>query len=164
MKLTTQRRLAAQTMKCGESRVWFDPRRIKDIKEAITNQDIRSLVHDLAIQKHAPESNSSFRHKKSLLQKRKGRKGGHGSRKGTKSARLDAKTNWINKVRAQRKFLKSLKSDKKINTKTFGELYSKSKGGFFRSKKHIQRYMEEHSLVNDETQNTDTSAKTKKAR
>ncbi len=164
MKLMTQRRLAAQMLKCGETRVWFDPARLAEIKEAITKQDIRSLIKDLAVQKHQVSAISGFKRKKMIVQRRKGRRGGLGSRKGKKTARLHVKTSWMRRIRAQRIFLKNLKGTEKIGSGTFGKLYALSKGGFFRSRKHIQRYMEEHNLVNNETQNNHTSTQEKKAR
>ena len=151
-------------MKCGENRVWFDQNRLTEIKEAITNQDVRSLIKDLAIQKHAVEATSSFRHRKRLLQKKKGRLGGMGSRKGKKHARLNAKLSWMRKARAQRSYIKKLKTGGQIATKDFSRLYKISKGGFFRSRKHIQRYMEEHGLIKHEAKKSSTAIKEKKAR
>lgn len=164
MKFRTQRRLAARILKCGENRVWFDQTRLTDIKEAITNQDVRSLIKDLAIQKHTVKATSSFRHRKRLLQKRKGRLGGMGSRKGKKHARLNAKLSWMRKVRAQRSYIKKLKTGGRITSKDFSSLYRISKGGFFRSSKHIQRYMEEHGLIKNEAAKDSTSVKAKTAR
>lgn len=147
MKLQTQKRIAAQILKCGKNRIWFDPTRLTEIKEAITKVDIRSLIKDLAIQKKQVNSISGFRRRKALLQKRKGRRRGQGSRKGKKTARFPRKRQWINKVRAQRNFLKTLKARKLVTPPQFRDLYTKSKGGFFRSKRHIQLYLEEHQLL-----------------
>lgn len=163
MKLTTQRRISADLLKCGESRVWFDPNRLNEIKEAITKIDIRSLINDRAIQKKQKQSISGFRHKKRLIQKRKGRLGGIGSRKGGKSVRTRAKRTWIEKIRLQRKFLKQLRSKKIITPKIYKPLYMKSKGGFFRSKAHIKLYLEEHGLTKHESTSS-TAIKEKKTR
>ena len=81
------------------------------------------------------------------MQKSKGRRKGYGSRKGTANARLDSKTVWINKIRLQRKFLKQLRDTKKISLETYKDLYRKSKGGFFRNKRHIKLYITEHKLI-----------------
>ncbi|MFX1560375.1 MAG: 50S ribosomal protein L19e, partial [Promethearchaeota archaeon] len=51
MKLTTQKRLAADVMKCGQSRVWMDPEFEDEISLAITRDDIRRLVDEGAIQR-----------------------------------------------------------------------------------------------------------------
>ncbi len=164
MKFRTQRRLAARILKCGKNRIWFDPNRLTEVKDAITRQDVRSLIKDLAIQKHAVEAVSGFRRKARLLQKRKGRLGGMGSRKGKKHARLNAKLNWMRKVRAQRGYIKNLKNKGKITPKDFNRLYRISKGGFFRSRKHIQRYMEEHGLIKHEAKKVGTAVKEKETR
>ena len=160
MKLTTQRRISADLLKCGENRIWFDPNRLTEIKEAITKTDIRSLIKDLAIQKKRKESISRFRFRKKLIQRRKGRLSGIGSRKGGKSVRTRARRTWIEKIRLQRQFLKRLRSKKIITPKIYKSLYMKSKGGFFRSKAHIKLYLEEHDLIKHEkTQSTPTKEK-----
>jgi len=165
MKLTSQRRIAADVLKCGVNRVWFDEKRGVEIKEAITKSDIRSLIKDLAIHKRDVNTNSGYRRRKKSLQKRKGRSAGQGKRKGTKNARLNTKTQWINKVRAQRKFIKNLKDKKVIPTEIHRKLYRKSKGGFFRSVGHIKLFMEEHNILKHENKkNKGPAIQKKKAR
>ncbi|MHA2005574.1 MAG: 50S ribosomal protein L19e [Candidatus Thorarchaeota archaeon] len=51
MKLTTQKRLAADVMKVGISRVWIDPEFEDEVSLAITRNDIRRLVDEGAIQR-----------------------------------------------------------------------------------------------------------------
>ena len=80
-------------------------------------------------------------------QKAKGRQRGQGSRKGRDSARQDPKEVWMAKTRLQRAFIKELKSKDLIGSVGFRELYLKIKGGFFRNKRHIKLYMEEHKMV-----------------
>ncbi len=147
MKLTTQRRIAAQLLKCGEKRVWFDPESLAEIKEAITKNDIRNMINHKAIQKRHKTSISRCRARQHLAQRKKGRRQGQGSRKGTASARMESKRKWINAIRAQRRLLKSLRDHEKIALRTYHSLYAKAKGGFFRSRKHIQLYLEEHDLI-----------------
>jgi len=141
-----QKRLAAQVMKCSPNRVVLNPTRLDDIKEAITKADIKSLIIDKAITEKPVAGTSRSKAKKILVQKRKNRQKGPGSRKGKRTARLSQKKAWTYKVRIQRKFLKELKLKKLITTSTYQTLYRKSKGGFFRSKRHIKLYMEEHTL------------------
>ena len=147
MKLNTQKRLAAQVLKCSSKRVIFDEDRLEDIKEAITKADIRALIIDKAISRKNKKGVSRVRVRKRDAQKRKGKQKGHGSRKGKKTARLPKKEAWMNKIRAQRAFLRVLKDNGMLDNKTFRELYLKAKGGFFRSKRHIKIYLEEHNLV-----------------
>ncbi|MBD3249692.1 50S ribosomal protein L19e [Candidatus Woesearchaeota archaeon] len=147
MKLTLQKRIAAQLLKCGINRVKFDSERLEDIKEAITKSDMKSLISDDAVIK-APETGAArSKARKKLVQKRKKRQKGPGSRKGKKTARMPKKKSWINKIRIQRRFLKELREKGIITKTTYHDLYLKSKGGFFRSKRHIKLYLDEHDLT-----------------
>jgi large subunit ribosomal protein L19e len=162
MKLTTQRRIAADVMKCGEGRVWFDNNRAAEIKQAITKSDIRHLIHDLAIQKRPEVGISHGRYRRNLIQKRKGRQRGLGARKGKKTARLSQKISWMARIRVQREFLKMLRDRKKIAPTLYHMLYKKAKGGFFRSVRHLKLYLEEHKVAEHETKSK-TRAPEKKA-
>jgi large subunit ribosomal protein L19e len=44
MTLEFQKRLAADLMKCGTSRVRFDPERLDEIESAITRAEIKNLI------------------------------------------------------------------------------------------------------------------------
>lgn len=144
MNLTHKRRIAASLLKVGSKRVWFNPERLADIKEAITKEDIRNLVKDGGILIKQKRGISRFRIRARLAQKKKGRRQGPGTRKGKATARLPRKTEWINKIRKQRKFLKLLKSKKAISPKIYRNLRQKIKGSFFRSKRHLKLYLEEN--------------------
>lgn len=145
--LDVQRRLAAKLLKCGKNRVKFDPERLEDIKEAITKADVRGLISNGTITKERVHNTSRFwaRHKSG--QKSEGKQKGMGSRKGKKTARLPPKRVWINKIRLQRGFLKSLRNSNSISIKDYHELYMKSKGGFFRSIRHLKLYAQEKDLL-----------------
>lgn len=145
--LDVQRRLAAQIMNCGENRVRFDPESLEDIKEAITKADIRQLINNRVITKRRLLNTSKYWARKHHQQKSKGKQKGHGSRKGKKTARTEPKTAWMNKIRLQRNFIKSLRNNKVISTTNYHELYMKSKGGFFRSIRHLKLYTQERGLV-----------------
>ncbi len=147
MKLNLQKKLAAQVLKRSKKRISLDISRLDDIKEAITKADIRSLVSEGVIKKKPSKSTSRVRARKIAMQKRKGRRKGFGKRKGKKTARLPKKEAWINRIRTQRKFLKELRNKGIISSAVYQQLYMKSKGGFFRSKRHIKLYIEEHGLV-----------------
>jgi large subunit ribosomal protein L19e len=148
MKLTTQKRIASQILKVGKNKIYLDPAKINEIKEAITKSDIRGLINSKIIRTKPKIGISSFRSKKIKQQKRKGRRSGHGSRKGKHTARLSRKESWIQKIRAQRSYLKYLHDKKLISSYNYRLLYRKSKGGFFRSQRHIKLYLEEHNLLN----------------
>ncbi|MBI2672481.1 50S ribosomal protein L19e [Candidatus Woesearchaeota archaeon] len=146
MKLKTQKRIAAKVLKCGLDRVKFDVARLNEIKEAITKSDIRRLIGMGAISLKQKHGISSYRANKIRLQKRKGKRKGPGSRKGTRHARLTRKRRWIQKVRVQRGFLRLLKEKKLITTQTNREIYTMIKGNVFRSKRHIKLFLEENKL------------------
>ncbi len=147
MKLNTQKRIAAKVLGISKKRVKLDPQRAEDIKEAITKTDIRGLVGDGAIKKQQKKGISRVRANKNKVQKSKGQRKGMGSKKGKSTAKNPKKEVWMKRIRTQREFLKVLKDKKHINTKTYTDLYKKAKGGFFRSKKHIKLYIEEHRLI-----------------
>lgn len=147
MKLSLQKRLAASVTGCSEKRIKFDTERLDEIKEAITKTDIKGLIKDRAIIIKQKRGSSRFRAVKKKKQKSKGRQKGFGSRKGKKKARLQSKKDWTNKVRLQRNFLSMLRNKGTITKPTYRELYLKVKGGFFRSKRHIKLYIDEHDLA-----------------
>ncbi|HLG24253.1 MAG TPA: 50S ribosomal protein L19e [Candidatus Nanoarchaeia archaeon] len=142
-----QRRLASQVMKCGKYRVKFDETKLDEIKEAITKHDIRALVSQGAITRKDVHNTSKFWARKHKTQKTASKQKGQGSRKGKKTARTPAKRKWINKIRLQRSFIKNLRDLKTISTTDYHELYMKSKGGFFRSLRHLKLYVQEKGLV-----------------
>ncbi|MBD3313911.1 50S ribosomal protein L19e [Candidatus Woesearchaeota archaeon] len=156
MDLKVQKRLAAEAMKCSQKRVSFDESRLDEIKEAITKADIRALISKGAIQLEHKSSKSSSRIKKAKEQKRKGKRKGHGSRKGKKTARSPKKKTWMNRIRAQRKLLRSLKKGDRIDIGSYRDLYSKCKGGFFRSIRHIKVYIEEREIIKKNEKKQDT--------
>lgn len=144
MNLKVQKRLAAQILNCSPDRVRFDDDRLEDIKQAITKRDLKLLIGDGAITKKPGNFTSKVRARKLALQKRKGRRKGEGTKKGKFTARFKPKKTWMNKIRVQREFIKLL-LDKGILTRlAYRELYLKSKGGYFRSRRHIKLYLEEH--------------------
>jgi len=141
-----QKRLSAKMMKCSHQRVHFDTEKLSDIKEAITKADIRGLIKRKVITELRVQGIAQGRARKTRLQKKKGRQRGFGSRKGRATARDNPKKSWMNRIRAQRSFLKELKSKGLISLQDFHSLYLKAKGGFFRSVGHIKLYATEHDL------------------
>ncbi len=142
-----QKRLAAHVLTCGPRRVRFDPTKLTEIKEAITKFDIQRLINKGYIYKVQEKGVSRARAKHIRNQKRKGRQAGHGSRKGKSTARLNPKTQWIANARVQRTLIKTLRENQLIDRKSFRSLYTKIKGGFFRSTKHIKLYIKEQDMV-----------------
>ncbi|MGM5480944.1 MAG: 50S ribosomal protein L19e [Nanobdellota archaeon] len=150
MKLSVQKRLAASVLDCSPKRVQFAPDRVNDIKEAITKSDIKSLINDGTIKKIPIKGVSRARANKRLVQRRKGLQRGAGKRKGKKTAIVPRKEAWMSRIRVQREFLKELREKEIIDRMVFKDLYAKSKGGFFRNKRHIKIYIDENELARKE--------------
>jgi len=146
MQLKIQKRLAARILKASKNDIRLDSNRLDEIKEAITKADVKSLIKDKAIKSKKRRGISQFRTRKNKIQKSKGRRRGPGSIKGGKHARLSKKSGWIAHIRIQRVFLKNLRDKQIIDKSSYRSLYLKSKGGFFRSKRHIKVYMQEHKI------------------
>ena len=156
MDLKVQKRLASQLLNCGPDRVVFDNDRLDDIKQAITNRDLRLLIGDGAITKKAGNFTSKVRARKVASQKRKGRQSGPGTKKGKYAARFQPKKTWMARIRVQREFVKLLVDKNIITKQAYRELYLKCKGGYFRSRRHIKLYLQEHNQL---LQNKDAIAK-----
>ena len=146
MKLSTQKRLAANVMKVGVSRVWIDPQFEDEVSLAITRDDIRRLVDERAIQRKHATGVSRGRARYVLQQKRKGQRKGPGTKKGSARAKLTGKDRWMMKIRPMRKELKKLRNEGKISAKTYRELYLKAKGNAFRNTAHLKTHISEHRL------------------
>ncbi len=146
MKLTTQKRLAAQIMKVGESRVWIDPEFIDEVSLAITKDDIRRLIDERAIQKKPKRGVSRGRARYKLHQKRKGQRRGPGRRKGKATAVLSKKDRWMRKIRPMRRELRRLRDEGRITPRVYRELYLKAKGNAFRNTAHLKTYIAERKL------------------
>lgn len=147
MNLNAQKRMAAEILKCGENRVWFDPYLIEDIKMAITREDIRNLVKEGVIQKRYKKGISKSRKNIRHERKKKGRARGLGKRKGKKTARTPKKKAWMKKIRPQRRELKKLRDRKLITPATYRKLYKNAKGGMFDSVAQLNRYIKEKELL-----------------
>ncbi len=147
--LSLQRRLAAEVLGVGESRIWIDPSRIDEVVDAITREDIRRLIKDRVIQVKPVHVNSRERWRKRHLQRKKGRRRGYGKRKGKKTARKDRKEEWMNRIRKIRRFLRYLRDHGVIDRKTYRRLYMLAKGGTFRSLNALKHYMKEKGIVKE---------------
>jgi large subunit ribosomal protein L19e len=144
MKLTTQRRLASELLKCGIHRIWIDPDRISELEEAITKKDIRNLIKNRAIKKLPARGISKARKKIKLLKKRKGKRKGIGSRKSSSYARLSKKQQWAQRIRVQRKVLRNLRNLGKITKQIYRKYYLLAKGGMFKSKAHLESQLKSY--------------------
>jgi len=147
MSLKAQKRMAAEILKCGENRVYFDPYLIDDIQLAITREDIRSLIKEGIIRKKYKKGISKYRKNLHHQKKKKGRARGLGKRKGTKYARSPKKKAWMKRIRPQRRELKKLRDRKLITAAIYRKLYKNAKGGMFNSVAQMNRYIKEKELL-----------------
>jgi len=149
MNLGKQKKLAARALGVSTKRVKFNltNETKKDLKELISREGVKDLVADKAITVNPKKGNSRTAANKIATQKAKGLRSGHGKRKGTANARFNNKDKWIIKIRALRANLKTLKENDCLTVKGYRELYRKAKGNFFRNKKHMALYMEQHDFL-----------------
>ncbi len=147
MNLRAQKRMAADVLKCGVSRVYFDPYFGEDIKMAITREDIRNLIKEGIIQKKYKIGHSKARKLIRLERRKRGRGRGLGKRKGTKTARMPKKRTWIRKIRPLRRELKKLRDRKLITPANYRILYKNAKGGMFTSVAHLHRHIKEKEMI-----------------
>ncbi len=124
----------ASMLGVGKKRVWIDPSRLEEVKEAMTRDDLRRLIERGVIRILPKGGQSTARAKVLKIKKRKGRRRGPGSRKGS---RVDEKREWIKRVRALRRALRILRGKGIITPSQYRELYRKVKGGHIRSKSHL---------------------------
>jgi len=146
MNLNAQKRMAAEVLKCGENRIYFDPYMIDEIAMAITREDIRNLVKEGVIQKKYKKGVSNYRKKIRHERKKKGLARGIGKRKGKKYARAPKKKAWMKRIRPVRRELKKLRERKLITVSTYRKLYKNAKGGMFNSVTQLNRYIKDREL------------------
>lgn len=139
MNLKSQRRLAASIMNVGESRIWIDPEQLDKIEGAITKDEIRRLIHEGVIIAKPKRGVSRGRCR---VKVEKGR--GPGSKEGSKSLE---KRIWIQRIRAIRERLRELKMKRMITSQVYRRLMPMAKGGMFRSKTHLNEYLQSHGLI-----------------
>jgi len=142
MNLRSQKRMAAELLKCGQNKVVFDPEKLEDISEAITREDIRILIKKSAIKKKQKTGISRGRIRKAKGQKKKGRGRGHGKRSGGKKARDPKKKKWTQKVRALRNELRKIKAEGLLDATTYRRLYRQASGNLFHGRRHLREHIE----------------------
>ncbi|MFA5049705.1 MAG: 50S ribosomal protein L19e [Candidatus Micrarchaeia archaeon] len=142
VSIQTVKRLAADILKAGVNRVRIktslDENQKKQLEEAITRLNVRDLIKDKIVY-CIP--------KKGRLKKEKRKSKSRGTRRGKKYSIVSEKERWMEKVRAQRKYLRELVMQKKIEPKNKRMIYLKIKGGSFRNKQAIFVYLKDNKLL-----------------
>jgi large subunit ribosomal protein L19e len=149
MNLEIQKRLSSKVAKVGLARVKINPENVDQVKEAITKADIRDLIDNKIIEILPLVRNSRARARARAKAKKRGRQSGPGSKVGTKNARTPTKRVWINRIRLQRKIIKSFKDSGRLSAGDWKTLYYRAKGGFFRNKRHLLQVIEQGKLLKE---------------
>ncbi len=132
MNLGKKKKLAARVTKVGIDRISFNQDRLNEIKDAITNQDIRDLIKDKAI----------------IIKPVKGRKTKarrkikRGLGKIKKKVRK-RKRNYVKLTRKLRKQAKILKKTGKINAEDYKKIRKQIRSKSFRSKSHLMESLKQ---------------------
>ena len=142
VNLKAKKRLAARVTGVGVHRIRFDTDHLDDIADAITRENIRSLITANTIKIKSFTGTSKGRAHEKKAQKNK-RGTTQGSKQGRKGARVGKKTVYVAKVRALRRLLKIAKDRKDLTNPEFWTLYKKVGGNTVRNKAHLRLLMEE---------------------
>ncbi|MCC6020085.1 MAG: 50S ribosomal protein L19e [Thermoproteaceae archaeon] len=142
--MTDVKRLAAEILGVGASRVRISPEAAQRLEEVATKNDVRALIDEGLVWAEPKRGNSRGRWRERHEKKRRGRRRGPGRRKGP---RVDEKRAWINRVRPLRRFLSVLKRAGVIEPRIWRELYRMVKGGYFRDINHLKAYINERKLA-----------------
>ena len=142
VNLKAKKRLAARVTGVGIHRIRFDTDHLDDIADAITRENIRSLItaNTIKIKSFTGTSKGRAHDKKDQRNKRGTTQG---SKQGRKGARIGKKEVYVAKVRALRRLLKIAKDRKDLTNPEFWALYKKVGGNTVRNKAHLRTLMEE---------------------
>lgn len=142
INLNSKKRLAARVTGVGIHRIRFDSDHLSDIADAITRNDIRSLItaNTITIKSFTGTSRGRAHTKKAQKNKRGTTQG---SKRGRKGARVGKKTVYVAKVRSLRRLLKIAKDRKDITNPEFWVLYKKVGGNTVRNKAHLRTLIAE---------------------
>lgn len=140
VNLKAKKRLASRVIGVGVHRIKFDSDHLDDVADAITRENIRSLITANTIQVRPFTGTSRGRAQDKKDQKNK-RGTGQGSKQGRKGARVGKKEVYVKKVRSLRRLLKIAKDRKDITNPEFWTLYKKVGGNTVRNKAHLRLLM-----------------------
>ena len=142
VNLHSKKRLVARMYDVGMKRISFDSDHLDDIADAITRENIRSLLTANTIKIKQIVGTSRGRTRVKKIQKKK-RGTGQGSKKGRKGARVGKKAVYVKKVRSLRYILKIAKDRKEIDNNVFKSIYKKIGGNTVRNKAHLRTIINE---------------------
>lgn len=127
VNLKLKKNLISRTTGVGRGRVKLNPNNLDDIAGLDAKADVRYLIAKGII---------TISPLKGQVRRKKIRRG-VGSKKGKSTSKITRKDRWITKVRSQRKVIRNLRDNKKINPTEYRKLYIQIKGGLFKSKANL---------------------------
>lgn len=130
MNLLKKKSLAASVLGVGKRRIGFNLQRLKEIEDAMTNQDMRELFGSGAI--FIKEQKGRRK-----IEKRKNRRGGGSIRKKIRKE----KRRYIILTRKLRRYLKELLSQNKISKEQYLKSRKEIRSRFFKSKAHLKEHL-----------------------
>ena len=142
VNLRAKKRLASRVTGVGVHRIKFDSDHLDDVADAITRENIRSLITANTIQIKPFTGTSRGRAQEKKDQKNK-RGAKPGAKQGRKGARVGKKEIYVAKVRSLRRLLKIAKDRKDLTNPEFWALYKRVGGNTVRNKAHLRLLMEE---------------------
>ena len=142
VNLRAKKRLASRVTGVGVHRIKFDSDHLDDIADAITRENIRSLItaNTIQIKPFTGTSRGRAQDKKDQKNKRGAKQG---AKQGRKGARVGKKEIYVAKVRSLRRLLKIAKDRKDLTNPEFWSLYKKVGGNTVRNKAHLRLLIEE---------------------
>ena len=132
MKLENKKELASRTLGIGKDRITFNPSRLKEIKEAITKQDIKDLVSSNAILLKEIKGRKK-------VERRKTRRRAGSIRKKIKHG----KRKYIILTRKFRSYLKQLRRKEEISEELYIKLRQEIRASMYKDLSHLKERLKE---------------------
>lgn len=129
MNLKNKKSLASRALKIGKKRILFVKSRLDEIKEAMTNQDIKDLKEQNAI------IIKNIKGRKKKIRKKR-RSAGNIRKKVNKR-----KEEYVILTRKLRSYLKEMKKQGKISKEEFKDIRKKIRNKKFKSIAHLKKIM-----------------------
>lgn len=139
--LKLQKRIASKILGIGINKVFFEPDRVSEIKDAITKQDVEELIKAGAIKGLPVVGNKRRSGKLRDSRRTKGRKRGMGKKRKRVETR---KRDYINKIRKMRALLKHMKNKNEISSEIYTASRKLAKSGIIKTRKELINYLKEN--------------------